>query len=208
MSKPAKITLAVVVIAVIAATVYGWTIIRQGFSARAQPSKVEELIARTMRKLATTAEIKKMPNPQQATAANIRDGLEHFADHCAVCHANNGNGDTVYGRGMYPKPPDMRAPATQKLSDGEIYSIIQNGIRLTGMPAFGEPGRTDDKSTWNLVLFVRHLPKLTPEQEADMKRLNPAPPTSADDDFLSGEGAETDHHAPQRGNQSPNGEKK
>jgi mono/diheme cytochrome c family protein len=177
-------------------TLYLRSVIRRGFSAREAPSKVEEMMARTIRNLATPEDVKNILNPQAPTPENIRDGLEHFADHCAVCHANNGSGDTMFGRGMYPKPPDMRTEVTQNLSDGELYSIIQNGIRLTGMPAFGQPGKTNQKSTWNLVLFIRHLPKLTPQEEVEMKRLNPAPPPDpSEGEFLSGEDSESHGHS-------------
>ena len=47
-------------------------------------------------------------------------------------------GETLIGRGLYPKPPDMTAGGTQQLTDGELYTIIENGVRFTGMPAFGE----------------------------------------------------------------------
>ena len=134
-----------------------------------------------------------MANPLPETKDNIREGMEHFADHCSTCHANNGSGDTMYGRNMYPNPPDMRIE-TQKLTDGEIYHTIQNGVRLTGMPAFGETSRSDDMSTWQLVHFIRHLPRLTPEEEAQMKELNPKSPMELkekqdEDDFLRGESA-------------------
>ena len=76
------------------------------------------------------------------------------------------------GRNLYPKPPDMRLPGTQTLSDGELYSIIHNGIRLTGMPAWGD-AHADDKDSWKLVLFIRYLPQLTPEEKSDMERYNP-----------------------------------
>jgi len=67
------------------------------------------------------------------------------------------------GKNLYPKAPDMRASLTQNLSDGELYSIIQNGIRLTGMPAWGQ-AIDNDKDTWSLVAFIGHLPKVTPEE--------------------------------------------
>lgn len=193
--KKAFVLIASVVFAIIA--IAAWGFLRRGFSAREKPSRVEEILARSMRKLATPAGVKNMPNPQQATPENIREGMEHFADHCAVCHANNGNGDTMFGRGMYPKPPDLRQAQTQELTDGEIYSIIQNGIRLTGMPAFGQPNRTDDFATWNLVLFIRRLPKLSAEEEAEMSRLNPKSQLEAReqeeaDEFLKGETSEGD----------------
>lgn len=161
------------IVVLLGLAIYGWSLIRRGFSAHDEPSALEALVARTARRLAVPASYRSLTNPYPPTPENIREGLEHFADHCAVCHANDGSGDTPFGRGMYPKPPDMRQPLTQNKTDGEIYYTIQHGIRLSGMPAFGEKGRTDDESTWRLVHFIRRLPKLTPEELHQMERLNP-----------------------------------
>jgi mono/diheme cytochrome c family protein len=174
----------------VAAGAWLWLLRQDGFSARSQPSALEAAAAGFARRLAVPAAARSLTNPQPATAENLREGMEHFADHCAICHANNGSGDTSLGRNMYPKPPDMRGPGTQTKSDGELYFVIQNGVRLTGMPGFGAPGRTDDASTWNLVHFIRHLPRLTPEEEARMKALNPISPEEwkerqEADDFLN-----------------------
>ena len=100
--------------------------------------------------------------------------MEHFADHCATCHANDGSGDTSFGKGLYPKPPDMHKKETQNKSDRELYYTIENGIRLSGMPAFGEEhAKAGDMETWNLVLFIRHLPNQTAEELVQMEQLNP-----------------------------------
>jgi mono/diheme cytochrome c family protein len=112
-------------------------------------------------------------SPLPATPDNLFAGREHFADHCAGCHANNGSGDTMFGNGMYPKPPDLRLAGTQGKSDGELYYTIENGVRLSGMPAFGKRSDRDDEDTWKLVAFIRHLPHLTPEEEKDMENNNP-----------------------------------
>ena len=79
----------------------------------------------------------------------------------------------MFGKGLYPKPPDLRAPATQNKSDGALYYTIENGVRLSGMPAFHEI-HTPEK-TWRLVLFIRHLPQITPEELNEMKALNRKP---------------------------------
>jgi|SRR6266508_3644037 len=75
------------------------------------------------------------------------------------------------GRNLYPRAPDMRLPATQAISDGEPFYIIENGVRLTGMPAWAAPGSEED--SWKLVHFIRHLPLLTPEELIEMDSLNP-----------------------------------
>ena len=61
----------------------------------------------------------------------------HWADHCAACHSNNGSGDSEMGKHMYPPAPDMRQADTQNLTDGELFYIIQNGIRLTDDASWG-----------------------------------------------------------------------
>jgi len=183
--------IAIAVIVMVGCVVAVGTVIRRGVSARDEPTRVETLAARTVRHLAIPSEWREMSNPVAKTDEAIERGLRHFADHCAVCHGNDGKGNTSLGNGMYPPPPDMTTAATQDMSDGEIYAIIQNGVRLTGMPAFGK-GRTDDEGTWRLVHFIRHLPELTGEELILMQSLNPKTPAelkaeAEEDAFLSGE---------------------
>jgi hypothetical protein len=80
------------------------------------------------------------------------------------------------GKAMYPRTPDMTLAATQELSDGEIFSIIENGVRLTGMPGFGNGTAESATGSWALVHFIRHLPKITPQELAEMEKLNPKSP--------------------------------
>ena len=126
----------------------------------------------------------------------------HFADHCATCHANNGGGNVEIGRNLYPRAPDMRLPDTQQLTDGEIYWVIENGVRLTGMPAWGDGG-PNDLDTWKLVWFIRHLNHVTPEDLKEMKGLNPKTPSELEEErqdqqFLGGQddtpAPAPDHH--------------
>jgi mono/diheme cytochrome c family protein len=162
-----------VVICLVAGGVLGYSIARRGLSTRVEPSRIEELMARSMRSLATASRARSMRNPVERTDAVLTEGLEHFADHCAVCHANDGSGDTDIGRGLYPRAPDMRAAATQELTDGELFSIIENGIRLTGMPAWGTGTPDGERASWALVHFIRRLPELSDEEIARMETLNP-----------------------------------
>ena len=87
----------------------------------------------------------------------------------------------------------MTEAATQQLADGELYYIIENGIRFTGMPAFGEdPDNTEDTETWDLVHFIRHLPSMTDDEAAQMKKMNPKSPAELEREermrkFLQGE---------------------
>jgi mono/diheme cytochrome c family protein len=172
-SKVAPWVLLVVIVAGIDVAI----LVRRGFSTKDQPSAFETSIARAARDLSIPGSAKAMKNPYPATAENVHSGLEHFADHCAICHANDGSGQTEMGPNFYPKAPDMRLAQTQNLTDGEIFYIINNGVRLTGMPGWGGSHGSDD--TWKLVLFIRHLPKLSAAEKEDMEEFNPK---SADDD--------------------------
>jgi mono/diheme cytochrome c family protein len=188
--KTWKILLLIVVTILGAGAVYATVLVRRGFSARENPSWIEAFAAGLAKSLAIPATYR-LKNPIPATADNLREGEEHFADHCAVCHGNDGSGDTLFGRGLYPKPPDMRSSETQNKSDGELYYTIENGVRLSGMPAFGADSGTGDAESWKLVLFIRHLPQISSEELEAMKQLNPK--TEADraeeqqeEDFLNG----------------------
>src|SRR5260370_34111397 len=114
--------------------------LHDGLSSRATPSKLETMAARKARRLAIPANARLAQNPVLASAEELRDARLHFADHCAICHANDGSGKSVIGSGLYPKPPDLRLPETQNLTDGELFWIIENGVRFTGMPAFSTGG--------------------------------------------------------------------
>ena len=144
-----------------------------GFDARAQPGPFETAFATRIRSMAIPSKARDRSNPVAASEEVFRDGLAHFADHCAMCHSNDGSGGTEMGRGLYPKPPDMRLPATQKLTDGELFYLIENGVPLTGMPAWGTRTREGEEASWHLVHFIRRLPKLTEEELEHMAELNP-----------------------------------
>jgi mono/diheme cytochrome c family protein len=145
----------------------------RGVSARPQPSGLETRLALFMRSWMTPSTYKGLKNPVPDSEENFTAAREHFADHCASCHANDGGGNTEMGRSLYPKAPDMRTPRTQRLSDGEIYYIIENGVMLTGMPGWSTGTPEGEKASWQLVHFIRRLPKLTPDDFAIMEQFNP-----------------------------------
>src|SRR5438477_7537772 len=164
------------------------SILHDGLSSRAQPSALEAGIAHAARRMAMPSNAHTAKNPIADSLEVQREARLHFADHCAICHGNDGSGDTMLAHGLYPKPPDLRASETQNLSDGDIFWIIQNGVRLTGMPAFGGAGsehshsehshsnsqsESDSDSSWKLVRFIRHLPALTAEEKLEMEKYNP-----------------------------------
>jgi mono/diheme cytochrome c family protein len=161
----------------------GAYIVTTGVSARPEPSRLEAITARTVRSIAIRARVRGITNPVPVSDAVVKEGMEHFADHCAVCHGNDGRGDTEMGRGLYPRAPDMRVAETQNLSDAELFYIIENGVRLTGMPAWSTGTKEGETSSWHLVHFIRHLPKLSEEEIALMESLNPKSPEQVRQDI-------------------------
>ena len=168
-----SLVLGLVAVILMVAMAAGFLIVRRGFSARDEPSWAEKLIARRVRSLAVPARERNATNPLPPSPEVLAAARAHFADHCAICHANDGSGDTEIGQNLYPKAPDMRLEDTQRLTDGELYYFIQNGIRMTGMPAWGEQGDGNDEDSWGLVHLIRHLNELTPAQLKEMEKLNP-----------------------------------
>ena len=88
--------------------------------------------------------------------ASITAGLTDYGLECSMCHDNDGRAQNPPGRWMYPRAADLTCKRVQSQSDPELFWIIQNGIRLTGMPAFGKVESSDQ--IWDLVNYVRTLP--------------------------------------------------
>jgi mono/diheme cytochrome c family protein len=182
-----KFILALILVLLAIAAIGVYMILRGGVSTSSQPGVVETRVARSLRHSAIPAKVRDRRNPIAVSPAVIAEGRAHWADHCAACHGNDGSGNTEIGRNLYPRAPDMRRASTQNLSDGELFAIIRDGVRLTGMPGWGG----NDTDNWKLVHFVRHLPDVTPEEIEGMERLNPKPPAEIEqmrreDEFLKG----------------------
>lgn len=165
--KRGMILIAVTLVVIGAGWVY-WFVVNHSFSARSKPTWYEAALARQARRLATEPGARHLANPLPASPVNIAEGRAHFADHCAICHSSDGSGKTMIGSNLYPPAPDMRDKASQDLSDGELFYIIKNGIRFTGMPGWGG----EDSENWKLVLFIRHLPEITAKELDLMKEVN------------------------------------
>lgn len=158
---------AIMLVGVIAVSVVALSLWSHGFDSRAEPSSLEEAVAMKVHDSSVPGRYEKRQNPLPADKLNLIEAGGHYEEHCAVCHADNGGGDPKFHGIMYPRPSDLRSEDTQEMSDGELYFVIKQGIRWSGMPAFGKPG-DDDQHVWKIVTYVRHLPKLTPAEETQV----------------------------------------
>jgi mono/diheme cytochrome c family protein len=153
-------TIVVTVLVVIVLLAAGALVFRasgmMNVSAVGRPGKLERFMMggvadRSIEKHAPTLQVSLDPTA-------LANGLRAYNDLCVVCHAAPGLADGPIARGLNPPPPHLWSKGTQKMSDGEIYWVVQNGIRMTGMPAFGPTH--SDAELGSLVAFVRHLPSL------------------------------------------------
>ena len=162
-------------VAMVAGVVLLLYLMNAGLSAREEPGAIESAVVGAARNLVISRRARELRNPVERTPQVIAEGRAHYADHCAVCHGNDGAGKTEMGQGMWPRAPDMRLEATQELSDGELFWIIENGIRFTGMPGWSTGTQEGETASWHLVHFIRHLPDISEAELAEMEELNPRP---------------------------------
>ena len=151
--KTLKIAVAALVVV---GVISGFLVIRHGFRATDEPTAPERIVARTVRNISIPSSAKNAKSPVEITGAALSEAREDFNARCSTCHAIDGSGISQMGRNMYPKPPDLRASDTQSLTDGEIQYVIENGVRLTGMPAWNQ---LPEIERWKLVGYVRALAK-------------------------------------------------
>src|SRR6202046_4939680 len=128
----------------------------QGCTADKPPSQGETSLANAAKDVAIPLEAGKMKNPLPETTEVLSQGQEVFLGSCAQCHGADARGDTTLGRNMNPPAMDLTSAHVQHWKDAELFWIIQNGVRLTGMPAWKSSISEDD--TWKLTRFIHNLP--------------------------------------------------
>src|SRR2546425_8426726 len=123
-----------------------------GCTAKKQPSKLETTLANMAKDVVIPIEATNLKNPLPASEEVIAQGQQAYMQSCALCHGADGHGRTELGRGMYPPAMDLTSPHVQNWTDAELFWIIQNGVRLTGMPSWASEERRVGKecrSRWS-----------------------------------------------------------
>ena len=137
----------------------------RGFRANSTPTRLEALVARAVRNFTIPHSARVAKNELDSTPDNLEEARTLYVTRCSSCHGIDGSARTAMGGNLYPRVPDLRDRKTQNLSDGQLHYIIENGIQLTGMPAWNGPDRGTGRGPWLLVLFVRSLRPLTADQQ-------------------------------------------
>ena len=138
------------------------------FSASTPPGRLEERLATFAINRSIERHASKGTNPLARSPAAIAAGLALFRTHCVACHGAPGVDPTEGGASLNPPAPGLTLARVQARSDGELQWIVSNGIRMTGMPAFG--ASRSDEDIWQLVAALRRLPRLSPEERHMLAR--------------------------------------
>ena len=145
-------------------------------SAEVPPGKMETRLATLALNKSVERRAPNKKNPLPSTPENLRGGLAHFRENCVVCHGAPGVDPGEIGQGLNPGAPDLTLPRVQERTDGQLYWLVDEGIRMSGMPAFGPTH--GENELWQIVAFLRHLPEITEQEKAQ----------------LQGEKEEAEHH--------------
>jgi mono/diheme cytochrome c family protein len=139
---------------------------RMNWSASTAPGAVEKSMTGLVLRQWVQRNAPTDHNPLPPTAAHLGAGRREFGEHCAVCHGADGSAHTRLGADFYPPIARLERGAPG-WSDGELFFIISNGIRYTGMPGFG--ARHKPETIWQMILWIRHLPTLTAQERAGLQ---------------------------------------
>lgn len=134
----------------------GIALLRFNLSAQPEPGPIETALAnRAKRFFVHRASRHGIPSRPADLKASIDNGGAQYGLQCSICHGDDGRAQKEPGRSQYPRAADLTGRRVQSYSDQELYWIIQNGIRNTGMPSFSKA--ESPEQVWDLVNYVRTL---------------------------------------------------
>ena len=154
---------------------------RYNVAATAPPDLTDKIAPWVLEK-ALERRSREVTDPIAKDPGAVKRGMTHYRENCLPCHGAPGVDPAEYQEGMNPTPPGIDADAVQHDTDAELFWVIKNGIRMTGMPAFGVNHK--DEEIRDIVAFVRHVRQLTDAERQALK---------------SGEGLEEHHHGGEAG---------
>lgn len=164
------------------ALIGAYSLVRSGLipaNADAKPGWLETWMARTSLDATLRRDAPKGQNPVALTEQNLLNGVHLFAQNCAVCHgsAKGVASSSPIAKGLYQKPPQLATDGVEDDPEGFSFWKIKHGIRLTGMPSFGDA--LSDRQIWTLALFLKHMDKLPPAVQQTWQHVQNWPVTSA-----------------------------
>src|SRR5207253_195373 len=149
-------------------------VVSGGMTARQRPWAFESIVAQKLVDLGIGRAARGRKNPASAApdSADVAAGRDVYRERCLSCHGADGKGGTAAGGGMFPPPADVSRAGLEarKRTDGELFFIVRNGVRNTGMPAWP----LSEGEIWDVVAYLRNLPLTAAEGESRPEALSTA----------------------------------
>jgi len=156
-----------------------------------KPGKLERWVAKTALRASIGRQTTGLTDPLPPTDDSVAAGIPLYIAHCQICHGGPDGAASVIAKGLTPDPPQLAKHGVEDDPEATTHWKITHGIRFTGMPAWGNGTAEGAAESWELVHFIRHLPRLTPQEIAAMEPLNPVSPAELQErreeqEFLQG----------------------
>jgi thiosulfate dehydrogenase len=169
-----------IVLTIAIALIGAYALVRSGLipaNADATPGRLETWMAHTSLDATLQRDAPKGQNPVSLTEQDLLDGVHLFARYCAVCHgsAKGAASPSPIAKGLYQKPPQLATDGVEDDPEGVSFWKIKHGIRLTGMPSFGNS--LSDRQIWTLALFLKHMDTLPPALQQAWQQVRNFPAT-------------------------------
>ncbi len=181
-----------IVVTIVVIAVIGLIYIYSGLfnvSAAGPVGKMEDWVLSTTMDNSVERHAKNIIVPSLVDSAQIALGFDHFREMCVTCHGAPGVEPSYIGKGLNPEAPNL-TEAAGEWNDAELYWIVKNGIKMTGMPSFGKTH--SEAALWAMVAFVRLLPKMTPEEYQSLSSTHAV--AEGDEGEVESEPGEHEHH--------------
>ena len=164
-------------------------------SAMNEESGIMTWIFKTTKTNSLASRSKDISVPELNDSSLIKEGFEHYDEMCVSCHGAPGEEETELSKGLNPPAPFL-VESAEGTDARELFWVTKNGIRMTGMPAWGKTH--SDEKIWAIVAFVKTLPHLTAEDYKKMgngsENVAGANVNQENDTQHSHSKNETDHH--------------
>lgn len=156
------------ILVVIAAPIFFCSTGMFNMNATEKPSDVERILGKMAWEKSLHRRAPQATNPFEQDSSALEPGMGHFKENCLTCHGIPGVEPFEIAKGLNPPAPELKARGLKEWSDGDLFYLVKNGIRMTAMPAFG-PTHSDDE-IWKIVYFLRHIESLTSEQRNELQK--------------------------------------
>ncbi len=156
------VTILVIMIAGLIIIYSGW----YNVSAANRPAGFERWLFGTTMDNSVEKHSENLIAPNLESPEKIMEGFAHYNEMCVECHSAPGKSESDLAKGLNPKAPDLSKSA-QDMSAEQLFWVTKNGIKMTGMPAWGKT-HSDDK-IWSIIAFIEKLPGMTGAQYDSLK---------------------------------------